>query len=194
MRRQRQVHRLARFKAVHHNLGADRHGFLEGPEVLRADYQTARRGHLQAAPALIARFKVQVQLAGVLPVFHQRLEGAGRYNLLAGFFVGAVFAEPVAVKVMHIVHLAARLAGHAAQRQVLESRPKAAAWVPLDVGKVDDERSVMNHAAQLPLGDVLVSPLPGIDVLIAQPVGGVHRAAQGFVAVAALLMPGHIPI
>ena len=69
--------------------------------------------------------------------------------------IGALFGEPVRVKVHDVVHGAARLAGHAAQGQVLDRAAKAAAGVALDVGEVDQEAGVLDHAGHVPFLDGL---------------------------------------
>ena len=67
--------------------------------------------------------------------------------------------EPVLVVVHHVVHRAARVAGQAAQGQVLDGAAKAAAWVALDMGEVDQEAGVFDHAGDMPILDRLVGVL-----------------------------------
>ena len=130
-------------------------GFLEGMKVPGVDLQAAGRRHLQAAPAVVALFGVQVEQLGGLLVLHQGGVRAGGDDALARLRVRAQLGEPVGIELHGVVHGAARLAGHAAQRQVLESRPKAAARVTLDVRQVDQEGGVLDQSGDLPVLDVL---------------------------------------
>ena len=116
-------------------------GFHESVEIGLVDFQAPWRSDFQAAPALVALFHVQVHSAGSLLVFHDGFEGTGCGNLRDGSCrVRAVFGEPVLVEMHGVVHLAARLAGHAAQGEVLDGCSEAVGWVSLDVGEVDQER------------------------------------------------------
>ena len=117
--------------------------------------QAASRGDFQAAPALVALLEVHMNIARVLLIFYQRLMRAGGQDAFKGLPVRAQFAEPVLVVVHHIVHRAARLAGHAAQRQVLDRAAKPAARMTLDVRKVDQEAGILDHSGHLPFLDAL---------------------------------------
>jgi len=76
-------------------------GFHEGVEVGLVNLEAPRRGHFQAATALVALFHMQVHGTGNLLVFHNSLEGAGCGNLRYGSSrVGAFFREPYWSKCM----------------------------------------------------------------------------------------------
>ena len=79
---------------------------------------------------------------------------------------------------MHgIVHLAARLAGHATQCQVLNGGSKTVAGMPLDMGKVDQESRILDKPGYFPAPDVFVGPFMFVIVFLVRPGGGIHRAA-----------------
>ena len=111
-------------------------GFLEGVKVDGIDLQASGRCHLQTAPALVALLQVQVHFLRVDLVFDDRLMRAAGGDALAGFSIRAVLGEPVAVKMHRVVHRAACLTDHAAQRQVLEGAPKPQLGCPLTCEKL----------------------------------------------------------
>ena len=155
VRRQGQVRGLLRRKRRERDRGADGAGFLEGMEVDRVNLEAAGRGHLEAAPALVAVFEVHVNVTGVMAVLDQGAERAGVQDGLVHGGVKELFGEPVLVVVHHVMHGAARYAGQAAQGKVLHGAAKAAARVALDVGEVDQEAGVFDHAGDVPLLDRL---------------------------------------
>jgi len=70
---------------------------------------------------------------------------------------------------MGIVHLAARRAGHATQRQVLDGSAKTIAGMAFYVGKVDQEGGILDHAGHFPAADVLVGMLVFIKIFLVRP-------------------------
>ena len=136
---------------------------------------------------------MQVQLFRVMLVEHQRAERAGVHDLLHHTLVRAIFLEPVLVEMHHVVHASARLADHAAQRNILDAAAEAAGGMPLDVRKINQEAGVLDHAGHLPGFHVLVFPLVQVEITVIGSACRVDGAAQHLLGVTAALAGFHIP-
>ena len=102
----------------------------------------------------------------------------GGDDLLQQVLIRAFFREPVRVVVHGVVHVAACLARHAAQRQVLERRAEPAAGMSLHVGEVDQEAGILDHAGDLPLLDALIRALMFVEILLIRSRRGIDGAAD----------------
>src|SRR5690606_10020687 len=77
MRSKGQMHRLACLKGRKGLACADGTGFLEGMEIGLIDFQAARRGYLETAPALVALLEMQMNITWRMLIFDQSMVRAG---------------------------------------------------------------------------------------------------------------------
>ena len=116
------------------------------------------------------------------------------HDALARFGIRTALGEPVLVEVHRVVHRAARLADHAAQRQILERRAKAAAGMSLDVREIDQEGRILNQARHFPLVDVLVRTLVRVEIFLVRAGRREDRAADRLRRIAALFRAARVPV
>ena len=156
--------------------------------------QASGRSHFETASALVALFHVEVHLAGPFFVFDNGFKWTGCGDFLDRLGIRAFFGEPVLIEVHGAVHVTTCFTGHAAQRQVFEGGTKSAGWVPFNVGEVNEKRGVMDHPGQFPFLDTLKRLFVLVKVFLVRAGGGIDRAADGLLSVAACLGSGYIPV
>ncbi len=130
----------------------------------------------------------------VVPVDDNRTERAGFRDLLHHALVRAELFEPVFVVMVGIMDRTTCFSNHAAQRDILERRAKAARRMPFDVGKIDQEAGILHHPRHFPGFHVLVFPLVCVVILLIDPSAGIDRAVQHFAGIPACRAAFHIPI